>query len=53
MATKPSTQPNLWRQISTFFYLRPTLSFVLLLAPPLLWLGVVYFGRLIPWGQFK
>ncbi|MEK6572820.1 MAG: ABC transporter permease [Chloroflexota bacterium] len=46
MATKPSTQPNLWRQISTFFYLRPTLSFVLLLAPPLLWLGVVYLGSL-------
>jgi putative spermidine/putrescine transport system permease protein len=46
MATKPSTQPNLWRQISTFFYLRPTLSFVLLLAPPLFWLGVVYLGSL-------
>src|SRR3990172_4550337 len=46
MATKPSTQPNLWRQIYTFFYPRPTLSFVLLLAPPLLWLGVVYLGSL-------
>jgi putative spermidine/putrescine transport system permease protein len=30
--------------VATFFYRRPTLSLLLLLAPPLLWLGVVYLG---------
>ncbi len=46
MATKPTTHPGLLRQLSTFFYLHPTLSLVLLLAPPLMWLGVVYLGSL-------
>jgi putative spermidine/putrescine transport system permease protein len=46
MATTPSPQNDLWRQFSTFFYRRPTLSLILLLAPPLLWLGVVYLGSL-------
>ena len=46
MATTPAPQHDLWRQISTFFYRRSTLSLILLLAPPLLWLGVVYLGSL-------
>lgn len=46
MATTPSPQNDLWRQFSTFLYRRPTLSLIFLLAPPLLWLGVVYLGSL-------
>jgi putative spermidine/putrescine transport system permease protein len=34
------------RAVSTFFFLRPRLALALLLAPPLLWLGVVYLGSL-------
>ncbi len=34
------------RRLSTFFFLRPRLTLALLLAPPLLWLGVVYLGSL-------
>jgi putative spermidine/putrescine transport system permease protein len=35
------------RAVSTFLYLRPRLTLALLLAPPLLWLGVVYLGSLL------
>lgn len=35
------------RPVSTFFFLRPRLTLALLLAPPLLWLGVVYLGSLL------
>ena len=35
------------RPISTFFFLRPRLTLALLLAAPLLWLGVVYLGSLL------
>jgi putative spermidine/putrescine transport system permease protein len=38
--------PSLGRRISTFFYHRPRLVLLLLLAVPLLWLGVVYLGSL-------
>ena len=34
------------RQLSTFIYRRPRVALVLLLVPPLLWLGVVYLGSL-------
>ena len=34
------------RQLSTFIYRRPRVALVLLLLPPLLWLGVVYLGSL-------
>jgi len=34
------------RGLSTFLYRHPRLSLLLLLAPPLLWLGVVYLGSL-------
>jgi putative spermidine/putrescine transport system permease protein len=44
MATTP---PSLPRRISTHLYQRPRLVLALLLAPPLLWLGVVYVGSLL------
>ncbi|OGF52669.1 MAG: spermidine/putrescine ABC transporter permease [Candidatus Fraserbacteria bacterium RBG_16_55_9] len=37
---------SLGRRISTYFYRRPTIALILLLTPPLLWLGVVYLGAL-------
>ncbi|MBM4424307.1 MAG: ABC transporter permease [Chloroflexi bacterium] len=46
MATTSSTRPGLLRRLSTFLFLHPTLSLILLLAPPLLWLGVIYLGSL-------
>lgn len=36
----------LTRRLSTYLYRRPALALGLLLAPPLLWLGVVYLGSL-------
>lgn len=38
---------SILERISTALYRRPTLLLVLLLAPPLLWLGVVYLGSLL------
>src|SRR5689334_13916267 len=35
------------RRLSSFLYRRPRLVLALLLAPPLLWLGVVYLGSLL------
>jgi putative spermidine/putrescine transport system permease protein len=34
------------RRLSTFLYLRPRFVLLLLLVPPLLWLGVIYLGSL-------
>ena len=34
------------RNLSNFLYLRPKLMLLLLLGPPLLWLGVIYLGSL-------
>ncbi|MGQ0578643.1 MAG: ABC transporter permease [Betaproteobacteria bacterium] len=39
-------EPSLMSRISSALYLRPKLLLVLLLAPPLLWLGVIYLGSL-------
>ena len=39
-------QPSLTSRISTAVYLHPKLLLILLLAPPLLWLGVIYLGSL-------
>ncbi|MGQ0603363.1 MAG: ABC transporter permease [Anaerolineales bacterium] len=53
MATTSSPLPprssasNLLSQLSTFFYTRPWLLLLVLLLPPLLWLGVVYLGSLL------
>ena len=38
--------PSLASRISTALYLHPKLLLALLLAPPLLWLGVIYLGSL-------
>jgi putative spermidine/putrescine transport system permease protein len=38
--------PSLIGRLSTFLYRRPLMLLVLLLVPPLLWLGVVYLGAL-------
>ncbi len=52
MATIPAPSPHrapapsLLSRASTFFYNRPGLWLIILLAPPLLWLGVVYLGSL-------
>jgi len=40
-------RPGLARRISTFFYLHPRLTLIVMLALPLLWLGVVYIGSLL------
>jgi putative spermidine/putrescine transport system permease protein len=51
-AVRPSPIPlddrarPLGRRIASFFYRRPRLTLLLLLLPPLLWLGVVYLGSL-------
>lgn len=37
---------SLVRRLSTFFHNNPTLVLILLLAAPLLWLGVIYLGSL-------
>jgi putative spermidine/putrescine transport system permease protein len=42
--TKP--QPSPLRRLATYLYQRPTLSLILMLLPPLLWLGVFYLGSL-------
>ena len=39
-------QPSLTTRISSALYLHPKLLLVLLLGPPLLWLGVIYLGSL-------
>lgn len=39
-------QPSLISRISSALYLHPKLLLLLLLAPPLLWLGVIYLGSL-------
>lgn len=41
-----SAEPSLARRASSYLYARPGLTLALLLAPPLLWLGVVYLGSL-------
>ena len=43
----PPRRVSWLRRVDTFLYLRPRLWFVLLLIPPLLWLGVVYLGSLL------
>jgi putative spermidine/putrescine transport system permease protein len=39
-------QPSLTSRVSSALYLHPKLLLLLLLAPPLLWLGVIYLGSL-------
>lgn len=42
-----AAEPRGLRSLSGFFYRRPGWLLALLLAPPLLWLGVVYLGSLL------
>jgi putative spermidine/putrescine transport system permease protein len=42
-----TAQGGVGRSLSNLFYRRSTLRLVLLLAPPLLWFGVVYLGSLL------
>ncbi|HKQ23337.1 MAG TPA: ABC transporter permease [Burkholderiales bacterium] len=44
--TAAYAQPSLTSRISSALYLHPRLLLTLLLAPPLLWLGVIYLGSL-------
>ena len=37
----------MWGLVSTFFYRRPWAAVGLLLTPPMLWIGVVYFGSIL------
>ncbi|MFZ4816743.1 MAG: ABC transporter permease [Phototrophicaceae bacterium] len=47
-ATPPQKRPRSFTQaVATFFYLHPAWSFVVLLLPILLWLGVVYLGSIL------
>jgi putative spermidine/putrescine transport system permease protein len=48
MSTKvQSKEPSLLRRIGTYLYLHPTFTLILMLALPVLWLGVFYIGALI------
>ncbi len=42
----PAPGAPLRRRLSTLLYARPALLIALLLAPPLLWLGIIYLGAL-------
>lgn len=46
MSAVAAAAPSAARRLSTFLYLRPRLVLLLLLVPPLLWLGIVYLGSL-------
>jgi putative spermidine/putrescine transport system permease protein len=46
LAAAPATRGGLRGQISDYFFARPQLLTLLLLLPPLLWIGVVYIGSL-------
>jgi putative spermidine/putrescine transport system permease protein len=45
--TALSVQPSVSSRVSSALYLHPKLLLLLLLAPPLLWLGVIYLGSLL------
>jgi putative spermidine/putrescine transport system permease protein len=45
-ATFDVASKSFGRRISSFFFRRPTLGTILLLSPPLLWLGIIYLGSL-------
>ncbi|HET7087777.1 MAG TPA: ABC transporter permease [Anaerolineae bacterium] len=45
--TPAVSHPSAERRLSTFLYRRPVLSLLLLLIPPLLWLGILYIGSLL------
>jgi putative spermidine/putrescine transport system permease protein len=44
--TETIRTPSSLGRLSTYFYTRPRLLLLLLLVPPLLWLGIIYLGSL-------
>jgi putative spermidine/putrescine transport system permease protein len=44
--SSPRQAPGLTGRISTYLYTRPRALLLLLLVPPLLWLGIIYLGSL-------
>ncbi len=46
-AVEPGLERSIFGRISTALYLRPRMALLLLLLPPLLWLGIVYMGSLL------
>lgn len=46
-ATRPAPVPSTAQRISNFLYSRPRVFLGLLLAPPVLWLGLIYLGSLL------
>lgn len=44
--TETTRSPSSLGRLSTYFYTRPSLLLLLLLVPPLLWLGIIYLGSL-------
>ena len=46
LASVSAAKPSLLHRVSTALYVRPKLLLILLLVPPLLWLGVIYLGSL-------
>ncbi len=46
MTLSQGSQPNWATRVSTWLYQHPRAAFGLLLAPPLMWFGVVYLGSL-------
>ena len=46
-AALPPSQAGRLGRLSTWLYLRPRVVLLLLLVPPLLWLGIVYLGSLL------
>ena len=44
--TETTRLPSSLGRLSTYFYTRPRLLLLLLLLPPLLWLGIIYLGSL-------
>ncbi|MCY1125472.1 ABC transporter permease [Frigidibacter sp. RF13] len=53
-ASQPAPAPGIAERLTALFWRRPGLLLALLLAPPLLWLGIVYVGSLIAllWQSF-
>ncbi|MBI1731115.1 ABC transporter permease [Candidatus Acetothermia bacterium] len=45
-ATLDVASKSFGRRVSSFFFKHPTLGTILLLSPPLLWLGIIYLGSL-------
>lgn len=46
LTSASAATPSLLHRVSTALYVRPKLLLVLLLVPPLLWLGIIYLGSL-------